>query len=92
VVAVSLKHASSKKACVNLSQYIIRHPVSLQKILYVRSKGTIIYKTKYNEYFKENINLFSAADFIAELIQHIPLKHKHQIRFYGLQPSLARLI
>ena len=57
--------ASSKKARVNLSQYIIRHPVSLQKILYVCSNGTVIYKTKYNEYFKENIKLFSAADFIA---------------------------
>ena len=45
--------ASSRKARVNLSQYIIRHPVSLQKILYARSNGTIIYKTRYNEYFKE---------------------------------------
>ncbi len=57
--------ASSKKARINLSQYIIRHPVSLQKILYARSNGTVIYKTKYNEYFKENVKLFSAADFIA---------------------------
>jgi len=31
--------ATSKNARINLSQYIIRHPVSLQKILYVRSKG-----------------------------------------------------
>ncbi len=46
--------ASSKKARVNLSQYIIRYPMSLQKILFVRSNGTVIYKTKYNEYFKEN--------------------------------------
>jgi len=50
--------ASSRKARVNLSQYIIRHPVSLQKILYARSNGTIIYTTKYNEYWKENIKLF----------------------------------
>jgi len=61
--------ASSKKARVNLSQYIIRHPAiltdCLQKILYVCSNGTVIYKTKYNEYFKKNIKLFSAADFIA---------------------------
>ena len=66
--------ASSKKARINLSQYIIRHPVSLQKILYVCSNGTVIYKTKYNEYFKENIKLFSAADFIAERTMHIPPK------------------
>ncbi len=56
--------ASSKKARVNLSQYIIRHPGNpadcLQKILYVCSNGTVIYKTKYNEYFKENIKFFKA--------------------------------
>jgi hydroxymethylpyrimidine pyrophosphatase-like HAD family hydrolase len=86
--------ASSKKARVNLSQYIIRHPGNpadcLQKILYVCSNGTVIYKTKYNEYFKKNIKLFSAADFIAELTMHIPPKHKHLIRYYGLYSSRTR--
>ena len=63
--------AYSNKARVNLSQYIIRHPVSLQKILYARSNGTIIYKRKYNEYFKENIKLFKASDFIARLYRRV---------------------
>jgi len=82
--------ATSKNARINLSQYIIRHPVSLQKILYVRSKGTVIYKTKYNEYWKENIKLFKASDFIAELTQHVPPKHKHLIRYYGLYSSRTK--
>jgi hypothetical protein len=73
--------ASSRKARVNLSQYIIRNPISLQKILYARSNGTVIYTTKYNEYWKENIKLFKANDFIAELTQHIPPKNKHLIRY-----------
>jgi hypothetical protein len=51
--------ASNRKARVNLSQYIIRNPVSLQKILYARSNGTVIYTTKYNEYWKQNIKAFS---------------------------------
>ena len=82
--------ASSKKTRVNLSQYIIRHPVLLQKILYVRSNATVVYKTKYNEYFKKNIKLFSAADFIADLTMHIPPKHKHLIRYYGLYSSRTK--
>ena len=82
--------ASNRKARVNLSQYIIRHPVALQKILYARSNGTIIYKTKYNEYFKENIKLLKSGDFIAELTQHIPPKHKHLIRYYGLYSSITK--
>jgi hypothetical protein len=47
---------------VNLSQYIVSHPVSLQKILYARSNATIIYKTKYNDYWKENIKLFKVTE------------------------------
>ena len=76
--------ASSQKARVNLSQYIIRHPVSLKKVMYIKEKGNILYHTKYNDYWKENIKLFKATDFIAELTQHIPQKHKHLIRYYGL--------
>ncbi len=82
--------ATSKVARVNLSQYIARHPVSLKKIFYVKENGTVIYRTKYNEYWGENIKLFKAIDFIAELTRHIPPKHKHLIRYYGLYSSRTK--
>lgn len=66
------------------------HPVSLKKIMYIKEKGNIIYHTKYNGYWKENIKLFKATDFIAELTQHIPPKHKHLIRYYGLYSSRTK--
>ena len=50
----------------SLCQYIVRHPVSLQKITYEPDKKKVIYHTKYNEYWGENIKLFSACDFIAQ--------------------------
>ena len=56
---------SSWKARVNLSQYIVRHPVSLKKIFYIKENSTVIYRTKYNAYWGENIKLFKAGDFIA---------------------------
>jgi len=74
----------------NISQYITRHPLSLKKILYEPTKGRIIYHTKYNDYFKENTKMFEACDFIAELTQHIPPKHKHYIRYYGLYSSRGK--
>ena len=49
-----------------------------------------MYKTKYNDYFGENIQLFTATDFIAELTMHIPPKHKHLIRYYGIYSSRSR--
>ena len=79
--------SSSQKARVNLSQYIVRHPVSLKKIMYIEENSTIIYKTKFNEYWKESIKYFKATDFITELTMHMPPKHKHLIRYYGLYSS-----
>jgi len=76
--------ATSHNARVNLSQYIVRHPVSLKKIMYIKEKRGILYHTKYNDYWKENIKLFKVGDFIAELTMHIPPKHKHLIRYYCL--------
>ena len=62
----------------------------MKKILYVKENGTVIYKTKYNEYWGENIKVFKAIYFIAELTRHIPPKHKHLIRYYGLYSSRTK--
>ncbi|MBA7704139.1 hypothetical protein ES703_112939 [subsurface metagenome] len=64
--------------------------MSLKKIMYIEENSTIIYKTKFNEYWKESIKYFKATDFIAELTQHIPSKHKHLIRYYGLYSSRTK--
>ena len=57
--------ATSKAARVNLSQHIVRHPVSLKKIFNVKENSTVVYRTKNNAYWGENIKLFKAGDFIA---------------------------
>ena len=44
----------------------------------------------YNEYFKENLKLFDAPDFIVLLTVHIPQKGVHLIRRYGLYSSRSR--
>ncbi len=49
--------AQDQKARTGLSQYIARHPVSLNKIIYIPEKAQVLYKTKYNDYFGENIQL-----------------------------------
>jgi len=82
--------SGAKKVRESISQYISRHPVSLKKIHYVREKSQVLYLTKYNQYFGENVKLFTATDFIAELTQHIPPKGKHLIRYYGVYSSRTR--
>ncbi len=70
-----------------LAQYIARPPVSLKKIHYEGFKGRVLFHTHYNEYFKENVHMFEARDFLAELTQHVPPKGVQLIRRYGLYSS-----
>ena len=71
----------------SLAQYIARPPISLKKIHYEGFKGRVLFHTHYNEYFKENVHMFNACDFLAELTQHIPPKGVQLIRRYGLYSS-----
>ena len=50
-----------------LAQYIARAPLSLQKLIYDRSGGKVLYHTSYNPYFKQNASLWSTPDLIAHL-------------------------
>lgn len=68
----------------NLAQYIARPPISLKKIRFESFHGKVLFHTDYNEYFKENLKLFDASDFIALPTQHLPPKGVQYIRRYGL--------
>jgi len=65
-------------------------PISLRKIEYIREKGKVILHTKYNDYFKENLKLLKAEEFIVLLTQHITPRRIHYIRYYGLYSSRSR--
>ena len=83
-------NGSDKKARENLSQYIARHPISLKKVFYEPFKSKVLFKTKYNDYLKENVKMLYAGDFIADLTLHIPPKNVQYIGRYGLYASRTR--
>jgi hypothetical protein len=82
--------ASDNKAREAIAQYMARCPVSLNKIIYEPFKGKVIFKTKYNKYFKENLKVYDADEFIARLAQHIPLPKIRLIRYFDLYSSKSR--
>ena len=71
----------------NLAEYMARPPLSLKKIRHEPFKSRVLFHTTYSEYFKQNVKMFDALDFIAELTQHIPPKGVQLIRRYGLYSS-----
>jgi hypothetical protein len=74
----------------SLAEYIARPPISLKKIRYEPFKGRVLFHTTYSEYFKENLHMFDALDFLAELTQHIPPRRLQLIRRYGLYASRTK--
>ena len=74
----------------SLAEYIARPPISLKKIRYEPFKGKVLFHTKYSEYFKQNVHLFDALDFLGELTQHIPPKGLQLIRRYGVYASRTK--
>ncbi len=82
-VSILLPGGNSKKR-ESLAQYLARPPISLKKVSFESFGGKVLFHTSFNEYFKENLKLFDAADFIALLTLHIAPKGVQYLRRYGL--------
>ena len=50
----------------------------------------MIFKTKYNAYFKENLKVYDPVEFIGLATQHIPVPRVRLIRYFGLYSSKSR--
>ncbi|MFP4705613.1 MAG: transposase [Spirochaetaceae bacterium] len=74
----------------SLAEYIARPPISLKKTRYEPFKGRVLFHTTCSEYFHENLHMFDALDFLAELTQHIRPKRLQLIRRYGLYASRTK--
>jgi hypothetical protein len=85
--SVRIRDQSSQES---LAEYIARPPISLKKIHYEPFKGRVLFHTKYSDYFDQNVHLFGALDFLAELTQHLPPKGLQLIRRYGLYASRTK--
>ena len=89
--ALTIQFASSIEVCSDLWLNTSRAPRSprkrWKKIRYESFKGRVLFHTTYSDYFKENVHLFDALDFLAELTQHIPPARVQLIRRYGLYSS-----
>jgi len=82
--------AGSSRTREALSQHIARAPVSLKKLVVEDHAAAVLYYSAYNPYFRTNLKVFRATDFIAELLQHLPGSRVRLIRRYGLYSSRSR--
>ncbi len=96
--------ADDKKGMQRLIEYIARCPFSLARIIKITDDDKVIYRTtktsclpfpeRGNEELKaglkRNFEVFEPLDFLAEVVQHIPNKGEHLMRYYGWYSNKMR--
>ena len=55
-----------------LAGYMLRAPMSLQKMTYDAATGTVIYRSKMHAGLKRNFQVMPGAEWLALLCKHIP--------------------
>ena len=74
----------------NLAEYMLRAPFSLEKVTWNEKAKKVIYRSKRSWHTKQNFQVFTAADFIASTVEHIPPKSQQTIRYYGRYSNKRR--
>ena len=56
----------------------------------VQDSGTVIYRSKMHATLKRNFQVMPGAQWLQLLIQHIPDKNEHLVRYYGAYSNRYR--
>jgi hypothetical protein len=78
----------------SVTPHIARPPVSLSKMLvkdpmaerpqgYGRHGGSVLYRSENNQYFKTDVRMYPAREFLAQLLQHLRDARTHLVRRYA---------
>ena len=73
-----------------LAGYMIRAPMSLEKMTYDAATGTVIYRSKMHLGLKRNFQVMPGAEWLELLRKHIPDRHEHLVRYLGWYSNRAR--
>jgi hypothetical protein len=73
-----------------LACYMIRAPFSLEKTEYKAEPGVIVYRSKQHATLKRNFQIMPGAKWLEMLLQHVPDKGEHLVRYYGWYSNRAR--
>ncbi len=73
-------YPSDTQALETLSRYIVRCPVSLQRLHYDKKSNYVLYQPKSKN---RKAELLDPLDFLARVLIHIPQPKQHSILYYG---------
>ena len=86
-VRVGARDASARRS---LAQYMLRAPLSLEKMSYDPESCTVIYRSRMHKTLKRNFQVMHGADWMAQLCSHIPDRFEHLVRYAGWYSNRSR--
>jgi hypothetical protein len=73
-----------------LAGYMLRAPMSVEKMTYDAATGTVIYRSKMHAGLKRNFQVMPGAEWLELLCRHIPDRYEHLVRYVGWYSNRAR--
>jgi hypothetical protein len=83
--------AQDTQALENLAAYLVKNPLSLQRLVYLDGQQAVIYKAlKHNPTLGRNFETMHPLEWLARMADHIPNPGKHRTLFYSHYANRAR--
>ncbi len=73
-----------------LAQYMLRAPLSLEKMTYLPDAGMVVYRSHMHKGLKRNFQLMPGARWLELLCRHIPDRFEHLVRYVGWYSTRVR--
>jgi hypothetical protein len=73
-----------------LAQYMLRAPLSLEKMTYLPETGMVMYCSHMHKGLKRNFQLMPGAQWLELLCRHIPDRFEHLVRYIGWYSTRVR--
>jgi hypothetical protein len=73
-----------------LARYMIRNPFALAKMTYDPKTAMVIYRSQLHATLKRNYQLMPALKWLRLLLNHVPDKYEHLVRYYGYYSNRSR--
>jgi len=73
-----------------LARYMLRAPLSLEKMTYLPKVGMVMYRSRIHKGLKRNFQLMPGAQWLEMLCRHIPDRFEHLVRYVGWYSTRCR--